>query len=254
MRTIGREMDERCEELTRGSDWEELTRDAQTRVSESTAKAFSTVQQTWGEVHGELAQLLGAEDVILFDQSRSDRERSDLNDFWAGTESVTKDENGGLAGFRSVLGIGQTYGSSQYLFSNISGVSKFGVSLGALAAGPVLAGGFVVMGGLKVFDDRKKKLATRKQKLRSQIRSFMDNVQFEMGDEIASMVREAQRSMRDEFVARIGELQTTYAETIQRLQADAKRGDQELADRRQQLVHSLKALDTVDASLEQAVA
>jgi hypothetical protein len=38
------------------------------------------------------------------------------------------------------------------------------------------------------------------------------------------------------------------------LQADAKRGDQELADRRQQLVHSLKALDTVDASLEQAVA
>lgn len=254
MRTIGREMDERCEELTRGSDWEELTRDAQTRVSESTAKAFSTVQQTWGEVHGELAQLLGAEDVILFDQSRNDRERSDLNDFWAGTESVTKDENSGLAGFRSVLGIGQTYGSSQYLFSNISGVSKFGVSLGALAAGPVLAGGFVVMGGLKVFDDRKKKLATRKQKLRSQIRSFMDNVQFEMGDEIASMVREAQRSMRDEFVARIGELQTTYAETVQRLQADAKRGEQELADRRQQLVHSLKALDTVDASLEQAVA
>jgi septin family protein len=116
----------------------------------------------------------------------------------------------------------------------------------------VLAGGFVVMGGLKVFDDRKRKLAARKQKLRGQIRSFMDNVQFEMGDELGNLMREAQRALRDEFVTRIGELQTTYTETIQRLQADAKRGDQELGERRQGLEQSVRALEAIGAALTQA--
>jgi hypothetical protein len=113
----------------------------------------------------------------------------------------------------------------------------------------VLAGGFVVMGGLKVYDDRKRKVTTRKQKLRQQIRSFMDNVQFEMSDEVANMIRDAQRSMRDEFVMRIGELQTTYTETIQRLQADAKSDAQQLDARRQALQQSLAALDSVDSAL-----
>lgn len=253
MRTIGREMDERVEALSRGSDWEGLTRDAQTQVSEATARSFATVQQSWAEIHAELAELLGAEDIIVFDDSRAERERHDLDDFWRGTEALNKEENAGLAGTRSVLGIGQTYGSSQYLFSNISGISKFGLSLGALAAGPVLAGGFVVMGGLKVYDDRKRKVTTRKQKLRQQIRSFMDNVQFEMSDEVANMIRDAQRSMRDEFVMRISELQTTYTETIQRLQADAKSDAQQLDTRRQTLQQSLAALDAVDGALAKVV-
>jgi hypothetical protein len=252
MRSIGRQMDERVEELTRGSDWEELTRDAQTQVSESTARAFSTVMQTWAEIHQELAELLGAEDLIVFNDERTERESTDLSDFWLGTESTAKEENVGLATGRSIIGVAQSYGSSSYMLGNISGISKFGVSLGALAAGPVLAGGFVVMGGLKVFDDRKRKLAARKQKLRGQIRSFMDNVQFEMGDELGNLMREAQRALRDEFVTRIGELQTTYTETIQRLQADAKRGDQELGERRQGLEQSVRALEAIGAALTQA--
>ena len=154
---------------------------------------------------------------------------------------------------RSALGVGQTYGSSQYLFANLSGISKFGLSLGALATGPVLAGGFVVMGGLKVFDDRKRRVSQRKQKLRGQIRSFMDNVQFQMGDEIGSMIRDAQRSLRDEFMSRIGELQTTYTETIQQLQADAKRDAAELSTRRTSLQQSLQGLEAIDAALTRMV-
>lgn len=251
MRNIGRDIDEAVEALTRGADWEALTRNAQTKVSESTARAFAAVQSAWADIHRELAELLG-EEGLAFDESRSGRGAVDLGDFWTGTETVGKEESAGLAAGRSVIGLGQTYGSSQFMFANLSGVSKFGVSLGALAAGPVLAGGFVVMGGIKVFDERKRRLAARKQRLRQQVRSFMDNVQFEMSDELGALVREAQRSLRDEFVLRIGELQRTYTETIQRLQADAKRDAQELAARRAALEAALGDLDAVASALSGA--
>lgn len=254
MRIIGREMDERVEVISRGDDWEQLTRDAQTSVSESTARAFADVQKAWIEIHQELAELLGAEDLIVFDHSRAEHDRADLSDFWQGTEAVGKEENAGLASTRSILGVGQTFGSSQYLFSNISGISKFGISLGALAAGPVLAGGFVVMGGLKIFDDRKRKLTGRKQKLRQQIRSFMDNVQFEMSNELSEMMRDVQRSLRDEFLMRIGDLQTTYTQTIQRVQADATKDAEQLATRRASLERSRKGLEAVDAALAKLTA
>lgn len=249
MRNIGRDMDERVEALSRGSDWEGVTRDAQTAVSESTATAYGTIQRAWGEIHAELAELLQAEDLVSFDTERTKREQADLGSFWAGTEAVNKSENAGLAVGRSLIGIGQTYGSSQYMFMNLSAVSKFGVSLAGLAAGPVVAGGFVVLGGLKVFDDRKRRVTDRKQKLRSQIRSFVDNVQFEVNDELANMIRDAQRALRDEFLDRIGELQTTYAQTIQELKQDAQRSEQELAARRTELTARLAALDDVDRLL-----
>lgn len=50
MRIIGRDMDERVEGLTRGADWEAVTRDAQTAVSEASATAYGTIQRAWGEI------------------------------------------------------------------------------------------------------------------------------------------------------------------------------------------------------------
>ncbi|MEO0492764.1 MAG: dynamin family protein [Actinomycetota bacterium] len=249
MRIIGRDMDERVEGLTRGADWEAVTRDAQTAVSEASATAYGTIQRAWGEIHVELAKLLQAEDLVSFDTDRTAREQADLGSFWAGTEAVNKSENAGLAAGRSLIGLAQTYGSSQFMFMNLSAVSKFGVSLAGLAAGPVVAGGFVVMGGLKVFDDRKRRVTDRKQKLRSQIRAFVDNVQFEVGDDLANMIRDAQRALRDEFLDRIGELQATYAQTIQEVQQDAKRSEQELVARRTELTARLASLDDVDRLL-----
>lgn len=252
MRTIGRTMDETVESLKRGADWEEVTRDAQTLVSEATARAYGAASQAYADIHREVAELLHAEDLIALTSDSRTRAPIDLSEFWQGTESLQKEEQTALSGVRSVLGLGQAFGSSKMLFMNMSGISKFGISLGGLAAGPVVAGGFAVMGGMKLFDDRKKKLTTQKTKARQQIRSFIDNVQFEVGNELGILIRDIQRDLRDEFMDRIGELQTTFAETAQRAQADAQRSEQEIAQRKKALSHSLGSLDQVDEMLRGA--
>lgn len=251
MRRIGRQMDETVEQLTRGCDWEATTRDAQTHVSEATARAFGSIQTGRNEIRAQIIETLQADDaVVLGDDDHVIRARTeDLSDFWAGTEALQEDENVGLAGVRSVMGVGQSYGSSKMLFTNLGGISKFGVSLGALAAGPVLAGGFVVMGGMKLFDDRKKRLTTRRQKTRTQIRAFIDNVQFDVSTEISTMVRDVSRELRDEFVARIAELQTTYNETAQRAKKDASKGKEEVDQRKARLDAALAELTDVDTAL-----
>ncbi len=249
MRSIGRTMDELVEASTKGADWEALTRDAQTRVSEATARAYGAVQQGWVDTHREIAEMLQAEELMSTQVGGIERPQLDLSEFWQGTEVLQKDENKGLAGVRSVMGIGQSYSSSKMLLTSVGGLSKFGVSLGALAAGPALAGGFAVMGGIKVYDDRKKQLTSRKQKARTQIRAFIDNVQFEANNEIAAMVRDAQRGLRDEFMSRIGELQQTYTETAMRAQADAKRSEEQVQQRRAGLEQGLAALSKVEATL-----
>ncbi len=250
MRRIGREMDETVEGLSRGADWEQVTRDAQTHVSESTAQAFGSLQRGRNDIRAEIIDTLQDEELLVGEDDAARGARTtDLSDFWAGTESLQKMENQGLVGVRSLFGVAQTYGSSQYMFSNLSTISKFGVSLGALAAGPVLAGGFVVMGGLKVFDDRKKQVTQRKQRARTQIRGFIDNVQFEVSNEITQMVRDVQRELRDEFMARITELQRTYTETAKRAKADAQRTEQEVQQQIAQLDADLRELGDIAAAL-----
>jgi hypothetical protein len=46
----------------------------------------------------------------------------------------------------------------------------------------------------------------------------MDDVQFEVTNEMTQMLRDLQRDLRDEFGERLGELQRTYTDTAQRAQ------------------------------------
>ena len=118
-----------------------------------------------------------------------------------------------------------------------------------LVANPVMIGAGALFGGMQLLDERKKKLTARRQSARQQVRQFLDDVQFEVGNEIATMVREVQRDLRDEFTERLGELQRTYTETAQRAQADVQKTQQE---RQQRAAEGAKAL-AVLAAIDQQV-
>ena len=57
--------------------------------------------------------------------------------------------------------------------------------------------------------------AQRRQTARTQVRQFLDDVQFEVGNQISAVVRDIQRELRDEFTERLGELQRTYTDAGQ---------------------------------------
>jgi hypothetical protein len=247
MKSISRSMDERVETLKKASEWDEMVRDLQSRVAEATTDVFAEIQRSWVETHDEVAELIRDEQVDLPESPGGAESGVQVDELWQGSDFGGEKKT--LQTVRSMLTMGQSYGSARMLFTNVGTISKFGISLGALATGPFIAGGFLLMGGVRVLEDRKRRLAARRQQARQQVRQFVDDVQFEIGNEISNVIRKMQREMRDEFGDRLKELQVTYTETARKAQEDAKRTEAELKPRREQVVRRLRALDDINGRL-----
>jgi hypothetical protein len=118
-----------------------------------------------------------------------------------------------------------------------------------LATNPVMLGIGAIFGGIGLADDRKRKVQARRQAARTQVRQFLDDVQFEVGNQISIVVRDVQRDLRDEFTERRGQLQRTYTDAAKRGQEDAQRTDAQRKQRTAEIDNSLKLLQQVETAL-----
>jgi hypothetical protein len=75
-------------------------------------------------------------------------------------------------------------------------------------------------------------------------------VQFEMGNQISTSVKEIQRGLRDEFGERLSELLRTYTETATRAQQDGQKSQAERKTRIAQVDASLKTLKAIESVLK----
>ncbi len=242
MRSVSEGMDTQIEHLTKGADWDDMVRDMQTDVADAVTNAFVSIENGCGSIEEEVIELLQEEQLGL--PQRAGRDHSvDVSTLWSAKPLDEKSAASKRAFQTGVTGI-RGVQSGMYMFSSIS--SWLPAAAGALLiANPVLIGAGALFGGMQLLDERKKKLTARRQSARQQVRQFLDNVQFEVGNEISNMVREAQRDLRDEFSDRLGELQRTYTETAQRAQADLQKSQQERQVKAQQGAKTIAALDAV---------
>jgi hypothetical protein len=112
-----------------------------------------------------------------------------------------------------------------------SGIIMFGMMGRFLPAGaaalmlsnPVTVGIGAVFAGMQLADAHKRKIALRRQQARSNVRQFLDEVQFAISNEIGEVMRDVQRSIRDEFTERIAELIRTYTDAAQQSQHAVQR-------------------------------
>lgn len=73
-----------------------------------------------------------------------------------------------------------------------------------MLSNPVTVGIGAVFAGMQLADAHKRKIALRRQQARSNVRQFLDEVQFAISNEICDVMRDVQRSIRDEFTERVG--------------------------------------------------
>jgi len=93
----------------------------------------------------------------------------------------------------------------------------------------------------------KRRVTMRRQTARQQVRTFVDDVQFEVTDQLTALIRDVQRSLRDEFTERLTELQRTYTETAQRAQESAKSTQEQQQKRAGELKQQLELLGKIEA-------
>lgn len=247
VRNISRMMDERIEVLNKGAEWDELARYLQTVVADEVTQAFVALEQGRSDVRAEVVELLRDEQMELAEQSPITA-AFDVTDMWQGKTLETDKSSSGKKVFNTTITTIRGAQGGIYMFGMLGTFLPSAASV-LLASNPVLLGIGAVFGTMGLVDDRKRKIAARRQAARSQVRQFLDDVQFEMGNQIGNLVREVQRDLRDEFGERLAELVRTYTETAQRAQADAQKSGQERQQRVAELDNSLKSFVAIEAAL-----
>lgn len=211
-RTITRSLEERVESLSSTEDWEALARALQTEVSESVANVFARVDRSAEQTRREIVELL-ADEVEGVQATFGERKKLDITTLW--TDRPEPQAKGLAAGVMS--GVSVLRGAQ-------SGMMMFGM-MGRLlpaAAGAVLLSNPVTLGlgalfaGQALLEQRKRKLTAQRQQSKAAARQFLDEVQFEVGNELSELIRTVQRQLRDEFTERLAELQRTATDAAKR--------------------------------------
>jgi Dynamin family len=245
-RNVSKLMDERIEALTKGNEWDDLARYIQTVVADEVTQAFVDLEQGRNDIRAEVVELLREEQLDLAERSPIGS-GFDVADMWQG-KALEQDASTGKKAFTTTITTIRGAQGGIYMFGMLGTFLPAAASV-LIASNPVLLGIGAVFGGMGLADDRKRKIAARRQAARSQVRQFLDDVQFEMGNQIGNLIREIQRDLRDEFTDRISELVRTYTETGQRAQADAQKSGQERQQRGTELDASLAAFASLDTAL-----
>jgi hypothetical protein len=251
MRQITRDLEAGVEELKSGKDWDELARSLQTEVAEAVTAAFATIGTGAEALRADVVELL-ADDAAGLGALTLGAAPVDVRALWSnksldGKSSKSSEALGNtLAGLRGAQ----------------SGIVMFGMmarflpaGIGALlATNPVTIGLGVAFGGLQILDVHKRKVAQRRQQARVQVRQFVDDVQFEVGNAMTEALRTVQRGMRDEFTERVTELQRTYTEAARQAEDAAKRTVGEAEQRAGEVRNALGALAAARLPIETVAA
>ena len=245
-RNITRMMDERIEQLTKGSEWDELARYIQTVVADEVANVFVDLETGRNDIRSQVVELLRDEHLDLAEVSPIGAS-FDVTELWQG-KALEDSKSGGKKAFMSTVTTIRGAQGGIYMFGMLGTFLPAAAGV-LLASNPVILGIGAVFGGMGLADDRKRKVAARRQTARSQVRQFLDDVQFEMGNQIGNLIREIQRDLRDEFTARITELVRTYTDTATRAQADAQSSGQDRQRRAAELVAQVDTMAKHEAVL-----
>jgi hypothetical protein len=214
-------------------------------VADEVTNAFVALEAGRLSIRAEVIELLDEEDLGL--AAARGPAMFDVTDLWR-DKALEVQSRGRKKAFDT--GITTVRGAQ-------GGVMMFGMmgsflpgAAGALlATNPVMLGIAAVFGGIGLSDDRKRKVQARRQAARTQVRQFLDDVQFEVGNQISIVVRDVQRDLRDEFTERLGQLQRTYTDAAKRGQEDAQRTDAQRKQRTAEIDSSLALLRQVETAL-----
>lgn len=246
MREIQRLMDERIEVLAKGDEWDELARYLQTVVADEVTKAFVALEEGRMAVRTQVIDLLQEEDIGVDGRSFSVSAVA-VGDMWQDksldptTSGGKKAWSTGLTGLRGAQGGIMMFGMMGTFLPTAAGV--------LLASNPVLLGIGALFGSMGLAEDRKRKVQMRRQSARSQVRQFLDDVQFEVNNQIGAVIRDIQRDLRDEFGDRLSELLRTYTEAATRAQQEMQKSQVDRQGRSKQLDAALSRFELLDGAL-----
>jgi hypothetical protein len=241
IRELMRSYDERAELLRNAQAWEELGRALQDDVAAAVVEVFTMVERGADALAQDLRELLQDEQVS---GPRGSRPLIDVRALWSADQRVTGEVAGESARSRrwnTGLTVARNASSGMSMFSTLTRLMA--QATGALMLmSPVGVGFGLLFGATAVGDQRRKKAMLVRQQARTAIRQYLDDVQFQTGEQLTETMRTIQRGLRDETAARLAELQQIAAASQSRIEASRKTDQATRHQRKEALEAQLDAL------------
>jgi ribosome biogenesis GTPase A len=250
MRNATRHIEETTEAGTKSKHFEEAAAEVQAEVIDAVQKVQQQLQTGVVDVQQAVIDLLRDEAPSLPGLSGLAPD-GEIGRFWT---DLDNDPDRFKAAKTIVSGANQV---ADALRGASGGVMVLGmvhtvlpmVSSTLLMSTPFTIGLGVYFGGRSVNDARKRRIASQKAEARAGVRKIIDDMSFEIGDQIATVLRLSQQSLREEFTERFAELQRSTGEllqeaqdTAQRTAAEAEAADRALAEATTRTRHALAAV------------
>lgn len=238
IRQMTKTIDERVETLESPDDWEALAEALQAEVAQAVGDIFSSISTRAGKLRNDIVDVLADDSVELAKLSVG--APIDVRSLWTDRSIAEKSTVGTkvMSGFTIIRGA-----QGGLMMLGMMGRFVPGAAAAVLLSNPVTIGIGALFVGQAIVQQRKKRVATQRQQAKQAAKQFLDEVQFEIGNEVAEMVRTIQRQLRDEFSARVSELHRTYAEAAQRAQESAKQSEAARKEQVPKLEQRIAVLD-----------
>lgn len=245
MRSVGRTFDTAIDEIKTPAEWEELGSRLQAEVATAVGDVFAALERGIADLRVQVAKALRDEGGV--EVTAEAGTHVDVAQLWAG---ATIDEQGSAAGRIAGHGLTGLRGaqSGLTLFSLVAGIMPHGAAV-LLLASPLTLGIGVAFAGNQLMDANRRKIAVRRQKAKMAVRQFLDDVQFEVTNQLSEAIRTRQRDVRDEFTERVTEAVRTNTDVARRAKEDAERAVAERDKRLAQVRGSLEHLAGLQAAL-----
>lgn len=207
MRDVLRETDEQIETLKTPDDWAKLSPQLQERVAGAVAEEFASLESGALSIRDAVTQLLEEEALALPPLTSSGS--PDVLSLWRHQPLRIEGSRLGRAAGTVVTGLRGASGGL-VVFGMLGRFAPAGLAA-LMYSNPVTLGLGVAFAGMQLLDANRRRLAGLRQNARTQVRQFLDDVQFEVGNRIGASLREIQRQLRDDLTAAIDALARSYA-------------------------------------------
>jgi len=250
LRDLTRTHEESIEALKTSEQWEQQAEQLQSDLAGVVSRLFGMVEQGRADIRVELVEQLAAEDASLGGAGGLRLRELDVGSLWRGkpldtARAASKAVSTGLTGLRGA--------QSGIMMFGMAGQFLPAATATLLISNPVLLAAGAVFGGYQLIEDRKRKVAMRRQTARTQLRQFIDDVQFQVSNDLGTLVRSIQREFRDEFGALLVELQRSWADSLQQAKQGLSQGTEERAKEIARLDAVTGELQAVHRAVEQSV-
>ena len=211
----------------RATQWDDMVRELQTDVADEVTQAFVAVEQGARAIRAEVVDAARTRSTSRSAALGSRRSTSSTSPTCGRARRSTTDASGAQErrSRPALTGVRGRAGRRDDVRDDGQFLPAAAATL--LAANPVLLGAGALFGGMQLVEDRKRKVAQRRQTpVAGAPVPRRRAVRGRQRDRGPSSAR-SQRELRDEFTDRLGELQRTYTEAAKRAQEDAKRTQEE---------------------------